>query len=232
MAVKFADVDVLDFLERIMQSHTRYYKDDFDLDKELLSKMAISEQPADRHFIWLCRPCGTHSLRERDCYLEGSYENKVLRFYLEQTRDPILAYAVHLTGITDEKIQGDVYELDYPTLVERSKLLTCPIHTVTVAFEDGYTAMLPYAQRRSEINRLTAEYGCVTALHYAPESERELMTIVLREHTKRDFHAVSGNTADHIQSLQNRSLHGQLQQAKSAAVIQANTMPQKGTQER
>ena len=33
-------------------------------------------------------------LPEREVYVEDSYENKVWEFYHEQTRDPILAYAV------------------------------------------------------------------------------------------------------------------------------------------
>ena len=36
------------------------------------------------------------------------------RFYGEQTRDRILAYAVELTGKAGGKIRGNLYELDYP----------------------------------------------------------------------------------------------------------------------
>lgn len=232
MAAKFENVDVLDALERIVDIHTRYYREDFDLDKELLSKMAASDMVADRHFIWLCRPCGTHSLRERDCYLEESRENKVLHFYLEQTKDPVLAYAVELTGVSDGKVMGNIYELDYPTLVERSKLLTCPIHAVTVSFEDGHTAVIPYRERRGEINRLSVKHGGATAFCYAPESERELMTIVLREHTKRSYHATPGDIDEHITALQKGTLRGQLREAKTSAPVRTEQSPKKGVPER
>ena len=37
MGVKFEDMDILDALGKIMELHTKHYKDDFDLDKELLA---------------------------------------------------------------------------------------------------------------------------------------------------------------------------------------------------
>ena len=33
-AVRFEDVDVLDFLGKVVELHTQHYKDDFDIDKE------------------------------------------------------------------------------------------------------------------------------------------------------------------------------------------------------
>lgn len=93
MGVKFEDMDILDALGKIMELHTKHYKDDFDLDKELLAKLAVSEHTEDRRVLWMSRPCGTYTLRERDVYLQDSHENKIWNFYHEQTNDPILAYA-------------------------------------------------------------------------------------------------------------------------------------------
>lgn len=39
-AVKFEGVDILDSLEQIMELHTQHYKDDFDIDKELIQNLA------------------------------------------------------------------------------------------------------------------------------------------------------------------------------------------------
>lgn len=35
---------------------TQHYKEDFDLDKELIQKMAVSENQEDRHLLWMSRP--------------------------------------------------------------------------------------------------------------------------------------------------------------------------------
>ena len=53
MGVKFEDMDILDALGKIMELHTKHYKDDFDLDKELLAKLAVSEHTEDRRVLWM-----------------------------------------------------------------------------------------------------------------------------------------------------------------------------------
>lgn len=135
--VRFEDVELLGALSRIVDLHTQHYKEDFDLDKELISKLAVSDRSEDKQLLWMSRPCGTYTLREREVYLEGSHENKVWRFYQEQTNDPVLAYAISLKEVRDGKIFGDLYPLNYREHVERMKKLTCPIGNVAVAFEDG-----------------------------------------------------------------------------------------------
>ena len=104
--VRFEDVDLLGALSRIVDLHTQHYKEDFDLDKELISKLAVSDRSEDKQLLWMSRPCGTYTLREREVYLDGSHENKVWRFYQEQTNDPVLAYAISLKEVRDGKIFG------------------------------------------------------------------------------------------------------------------------------
>ena len=68
VAVRFEGVDILDSLEQIMELHTQHYKDDFDLDKELIPKLAVSGEPEDRHLLWLSRhlyPAGMGGLSGR-----------------------------------------------------------------------------------------------------------------------------------------------------------------------
>lgn len=63
--VRFEDVDLLGALSRIVDLHTQHYKEDFDLDKELISKLAVSERSEDKQLLWMSRPCGTYTLREK-----------------------------------------------------------------------------------------------------------------------------------------------------------------------
>ena len=70
--VRFEDVDLLGALSRIVDLHTQHYKEDFDLDKELISKLAVSDRSEDKQLLWMSRPCGTYTLREREVYLDGS----------------------------------------------------------------------------------------------------------------------------------------------------------------
>lgn len=39
MGTKFEGVDILDFLGQVVELHTQHYKEDFDVDKELIQKV-------------------------------------------------------------------------------------------------------------------------------------------------------------------------------------------------
>ena len=74
--VRFEDVDLLGALSRIVDLHTQHYKDDFDLDKELISKLAVSERSEDKQLLWMSRPCGTYTLREREVIWRAAMKTK------------------------------------------------------------------------------------------------------------------------------------------------------------
>lgn len=217
-AVRFEGVDILDSLEQIMELHTQHYKDDFDLDKELIPKLAVSGEPEDRRLLWLSRPCGTYTLREWEVYLEGSHANKVWKFYHEQTKDPVLAYALSIKDVLDGKVIGNIYPLDYGSHVERVKLLTCPIGNVAVAFEDGTNIIIPYQDRRRLMNELMPLHGSPKSMTELPENERELAIILKRERLKRSYHATNGDINEYIDGLKKGTLRGKLKESRAAAI--------------
>lgn len=217
MGKRFEDVDILDALGRIVEVNTLHYKDDFDLDRELIPRLAASGNPEDRKLLWMSRTCGTYTLREREVYLQGSYENNVWRFYHEQTRDPVLAYALTLKGVQDGKVTGDICPLDYAAHVERVKLLTCPIEKVAAAFEDGAVLTVPYEDHRQLIQGLAAEHGKAVSLSYEPESGRELAVILERERFRRSYHSAPGDMEEYIAGLQKGTMRGKLKEAQTAA---------------
>ena len=165
----------------------------------------------------MSRTCGTYCLWERDVYLQDSHENKVWRFYHEQTKDSILAYAIRLDGIQDGKATGCIWPLDYHAHVERVKLLSCAIEKVSVLFQDGTQAVFPYDSYMQQINMFKAEHGTSKCVTWLPESERELQTILRREHVKRDYHARPGNIQEYMDSLKKDTMRGKLEKAKTAA---------------
>ena len=110
---KFENVDVLAALGEIMRQNTAFYRNDFDIDKEIIKRAAASDQAVDKTPLWMSRPSGTYCFRERDVFLKDTRQHNTWRFYGEQTRDKILAYAVELTGTKDDTIRGNLYELNY-----------------------------------------------------------------------------------------------------------------------
>jgi hypothetical protein len=55
---KFENVDVIASLEAIMKQNTAFYQSDFDIDKQILRKAAVSLIPEDKRLLWFSRPSG------------------------------------------------------------------------------------------------------------------------------------------------------------------------------
>ena len=183
------------------------------------------------HLLELAQPEAykeQYTLREREVYLDGSHENKVWRFYQEQTNDPVLAYAISLKEVRDGKIFGDLYPLNYREHVERMKKLTCPIGNVAVAFEDGNVITIPYQERRHFMNRLMPEHGAPKTMTYLPENEPELMMILKRERFKRSYHTTAGNLEEYLDKLEKTTLREKLKKAKTAVSSQEVSSHKRG----
>ena len=136
---KFENVDVIASLEAIMKQNTAFYQSDFEIDKRILREAASRPAAEEKRLLWFSRPSGTCCFRERDVFLKDTRQHNTWRFYGEQTRDKILAYAVELTGKENGIIKGNLYELDYPQhfreVVEKSLLA------------DNYTLLYEHGER-------------------------------------------------------------------------------------
>lgn len=134
---KFEEMDVFASLNAVMRQNTGFFQSDFEIDKEIMKKTAASPDREDKTLLWLCRPSGTHCFRERDVFLKDTAAHNTWRFYREQTRDRVLAYAVELTGQEDGKIRGNIYELDYAQHYERVKAQAIPADHYKLIYEQG-----------------------------------------------------------------------------------------------
>ena len=85
---KKTDVDIYEELSKLVDTHVKHYKEDFDLDQRLIMQAAKSELPEDRTLIWFCRECGTQCLRESQTFVRDTSEHTTLRFYAEQSAKP------------------------------------------------------------------------------------------------------------------------------------------------
>ena len=200
--MKFEDLDLIDTLRRIMNIHTKNYKEDFELDTKLLFDLAASESPEDKHLLWMSRPNGTYLLREREVYVEDTYENKVWEYYHDQTKDPILAYSVEIIGVHGNEVRGNLVELDYAAHVERMKQLTVEVEKIAVTFEDASTYFLPFRSYWRDSKLLEEKHGEVQSTSYLPDDACELEMILRRERSKMSYHVKTGNIEDHIRRLE------------------------------
>ena len=176
---KFEDVDVITSLEAIMKQNTAFFQNDFDLDRNILQKAAASPTAEDRRLLWFSRPSGTSCFRERDVFLKGTRQHNTWRFYGEQTRDKVLAYAVELTGIVNGKIKGNLYKLDYPQHFRHVKEQALPADNYTLLYEHGERVQ-PAGQyldgnpdpQLGKFERFEAQPNDPEALHFLMREEK------------------------------------------------------------
>lgn len=194
---KFEDVDVLASLEAILKQNTGFYQSDFDIDKQIIAEKAASPNKEDKTLLWLSRPSGTYCFRERDVFISDTAPNNTWRFYKEQTRDHILAYAVELTGVQDGKIKGNLYELDYEKHYERVKNDTLAAGTVTLVYEHG-TREQP-ADRHFD-GYPDPQLGKFERFEVQPKDPEALQSLLREEKESRDK-LKPGDFKEHIAAL-------------------------------
>ena len=134
---KFENVDVIASLEAIMKQNTAFYQSDFEIDKRILREAASRPAAEEKRLLWFSRPSGTCCFRERDVFLKDTRQHNTWRFYGEQTRDKILAYAMELTGKENGIIKGNLYELDYPQHFREVVEKSLPADNYTLLYEHG-----------------------------------------------------------------------------------------------
>lgn len=123
---KFENVDVLASLHAILKQNTGFYQSDFDIDREIIARAAANASKEDKTLLWFCRPSGTHCFRERDVFLKDTAPHNTWRFYMEQTSDRILAYAIELTDREHGKSRAICMSLTIPAIMSASRKRGCP----------------------------------------------------------------------------------------------------------
>ncbi len=134
---KFENVDIIASLDAIMRQNTAFYQSDFEIDKEIIQKAVASPAAEDKRLLWFSRPSGTQCSRERDVFLKDTAPYTTWRYYGEQTRDNILAYAVKITGIENGIVKGNLYQLDFQQHFKRVMEQALPADTYTLIYEHG-----------------------------------------------------------------------------------------------
>ena len=199
---KFENVDVIASLEAIMKQNTAFYQSDFDIDKQILQKAAVSPIPEDRRLLWFSRPSGTCCFRERDIFLKDTRQHNTWRFYGEQTRDTILAYAVELTGTEQGKIKGNLYELDYPQHFREVIEKSISADNYTLLYEHGELTKPAGQYFDGNTDPQLGKFIRFEAQPNAPEALKSL----LGEQKKKRIQHTPGDFKSHIDALHDRRI--------------------------
>ena len=199
---KFENVDVIASLEAIMKQNTAFYQSDFDIDKQILQKAAISPIPEGKRLLWFSRPSGTCCFRERDVFLKDTRQHNTWRFYGEQTHDTILAYAVELTGTEQGKIKGNLYELDYPQHFREVIEKSISADNYTLLYEHGELTK-PAGQYFD--GNTDPQLGKFIRFEAQP-NDPEALKSLLGEQKKKRIQHTPGDFKSHIDALHDRRI--------------------------
>ena len=194
---KFENVDVIASLEAIMKQNTAFYQSDFDIDKQILQKAAVSPIPEDRRLLWFSRPSGTCCFRERDIFLKDTRQHNTWRFYGEQTRDNVLAYAVELTGAANGTVQGNLYELDYQQHFQHIRDAALPVGANRLIYESGMREIGPKEHFDSRSDKYFGEF----VRYEMQPRDPELLQAAIRQEQRSREPARPGDFKEHLAAL-------------------------------
>ncbi len=179
---KFTNVDILQFMGQVVKKHTTHYQLDFEIDKKILIEAAYKQEQQDRTFIWLCRTHGTWCLHERDVFLKDTREYNTFMFYMEQTREPVLAFVIEVTGACNNIVYGNLYAIDYKSFYKHVRDIALDTAYVVMKYEHGIRTKNANAHIDAYPDK---EYGEFQSFQSQPSSQEELKDLLWRERLER-----------------------------------------------
>ena len=193
----FKGIDILGFMGRVVQRHMRHYQSDFQVDEMTLQRVAGCKEQQDVTFIWMCRTLGTWLLPERDVLLRGTSENNIFAFYVEQTDDPVLVFAIKVRGIKSGRIIGDIHALDYPAYYGHVCAVAVRAETVLLQYERGIRIKMADDTITSHPD---ADFGRYLSIRYQPHQQEDLDRLLQRVWEDRGCSS-EGDVDTYIESL-------------------------------
>lgn len=213
---KFLNVDLETVLPQIMKQKTAFYQTDLNYALDAMREGAASGDPAKQNFVLIFRQSGVECLNERDMFIGGTRSFNTLQFYHTQTREPVLAYSVELTGSDKDSLRGNLYQQDNHRLAEYAGRAASPYTDVTVTFAGGKEVRLPekefHYEKAADLKYL---HGSIKEVRNEAEDETVVQGAVKREHDRRR-EMPRGYFAVHLQALDEQRIQAEADRLSAA----------------
>lgn len=216
---KFVDVDVTATLGAIARQSIVHFPKDFEYDKDILRRAAASDNPEDKSLLWHVSAYGTHTMTERDAFVEGTGAHST---WVNYHYPDMLGYAVEITGMENGTVKGTVCELNHQEHMAHVQKTALPAETVTISYKDGRETTVSRREFDDDRHRLMSESGNVTGLRFHPEDESVLANLLRREQRHR-AETPKGNFKPHLKSLDDNRVQSEARRIVTA--FQAKTEP-------
>lgn len=176
-------VDIIPFLESVVEENTISYQLDIAHDELRLQKAMLEVKQEDRTFLWMSRPCGTWCFLEREVFLHETPAHLTWA-YKEYAAgaEHIKSFRIIVApGRPGAFVLGKVQPLNYAEQMQRVKQNALHVQTVKMTFEDKTVFTVPFTEYPSQYRSLSVTHGKVESIYYAPENEAELSCVLRAE---------------------------------------------------
>ena len=124
-------------------------------------------------------------------FLRGTREHNTFRFYHEQTKERVLAYAVVLSGMESGKVKGSIYELDYAAKAELAIQTALRTDNNRLIYEKGSWELPKEYRFEATPDREYGKFVRYEAVPHDPDALRDLLRDESRKvqalQNKREF---------------------------------------------
>lgn len=207
----FKNVDIIKTLRSIMKVNTKHYQTDFDYDVDFILDVAKNKNIIDKTIIWTTRHTGTHCFLERNSFIYGTYGNDVIKHEVKEKSAKI--YAIELTCISEdgnviynnEKLKGNIYEVDYKEYYETVKKYSQPIDAVILHFQSEESLYVPYEEYKKMEKSIENEYGKIETIKYVVEDKEQENIVLYDIRLARQKKAVEYDINKYINKLINET---------------------------
>ena len=182
-------IEIIPFLAEIVKENTSIYQTDLGFDEKCLQAAMLEANRENRIFLWMCRPCGTWCVLEREAFLKSSDAFAIWTHpdYIAQA-DHIKAYRIFVEpGQPGSAVLGTVQPLNYAEQVERVKQQALPVDQVTVTFKSGEIRTMPFGDYLKQCHNLVCDSKTIEHIQYHAKDEGRLSgTLFLERHPLKE----------------------------------------------
>lgn len=122
------NVDIVEALRNLVKLKVDHYQSDFVYDI-----LDLSNSKADDYFCFMARSSGTWLFEQDQVYIKDSQANLTWKTYTDKE---VSTYAIEITHKEDNKILGNIYEMDYKKTLDDLSINEKEIEKVEVTFKN------------------------------------------------------------------------------------------------
>jgi len=179
----FQNVDVLETLQKIVEHNTDYYQTDFKYDVEKLTQ-AAADRNAERRFFWMSRGSGTWCFAEPDVYIRRTNAHNTWNYYGAGNKsEHVKTFWIELKGMRDEKVMGDIVEIDYQKHLDYLCTHSFEPSAVEIVFKNpNDIRTFSYQEYNENFQSIAQRYGTVERVSFRVADPYEMSRAVTLAH--------------------------------------------------